>query len=76
MLYVKAAAWVLYMYSAYSGGWYPINGEREFDSWGACNRVLTRTKGQLAPYAAHAGGIELRCRPEGWDGKDADAVSL
>ncbi len=76
MLHVKVVTWILYMFSAQANGWYPVYGEHEFKSWGACNRALVHTQGQLAPFAAHARGIELRCRTEGWDGKDANAVSL
>ena len=68
---VSTGAWVLYVLSS-NVGWTPMV-QTEFTSKSACEQVLAKRKTSLENLG---GRVELRCRPPGWDGKDADAQEL
>ncbi len=73
MLAAAKTLWVLYIFSA-NAGWVPM-GQRTFSDEAACGAHMASINTTLSAMLGHT-RPKMRCRPAGWDGKDADMVPI
>jgi len=67
------ATWLLYVLS--QGTWIPMGEVNRFPTEKMCMQKLERTKMDFDGMNIHT-NMEMRCRPEGWDGKDANDLEI